>query len=103
MFELLTIYIMGTKERADDGGKVKLVWDAGRLNTCARKAGRRIANHILVPKCRKGKAEEKSKEVSYSLLHFDIWDVDHRWGWINGLLRNKVQKSTLANLSRHNL
>ena len=39
-------YIMGTKERADDGGKVKLAWDAGRLNTCARKAGRRIANHI---------------------------------------------------------
>ncbi len=51
-------YIIGKKERADDGEKVKLAWEARRINTFARTAGRRIANHILVPKVQKRKGKE---------------------------------------------
>jgi len=92
-------YIIGKKERADDGGKVNLAWAAGRLNTCARTAGRKVANHILVPKVQKGKGKRRIETDFVLHLHFDIWDVDRLWP--NSLLRNKVQKSAHGRVMDH--
>jgi hypothetical protein len=66
-------YIIGKKERADDGGKVNLGWAAGRLNTCARTAGRKVANHILVSKVQKGKGKGRNETYFVLHLHLDIF------------------------------